>query len=78
MCAMQIHSLEIPPQQFETVKNLIYDLRCECLRILLSTPTREILATVGFEEQDWIVERDLDGENSCLITNLVIILFKSF
>jgi hypothetical protein len=31
-----------------------------------------MLATLGFEEQDWIVERDIDGENSCLITNLVI------
>ena len=36
-----------------------------------------MLATLGFEEQDWIVERDIDGENSCLITNLVnqIVLF---
>ena len=42
MCAMQIHSLEIPPPQFETIQNLIYDLRCECLKILLSTPTRGI------------------------------------
>ncbi len=30
-----------------------------------------MLATLGFEEQDWIVERDIDGENSCLITSLV-------
>ena len=36
-----------------------------------------MLATLGFEEQDWIVERDIDGENSCLITSLVtqIVLF---
>lgn len=40
MCALQINSLEIPIQLFETVQNLIYDLRCECLKILLSTPTR--------------------------------------
>ncbi len=40
MCALQIHSLEISPHLFETIQNLIYDLRCECLKVLLSTPTR--------------------------------------
>lgn len=73
MCAMQIYSLDIPPALFETVQHLVYDLRCECLIILLSTPTREILALSGFEEQDWIVDRDIDQEmNCCLITNLPI------
>ena len=33
----------------------------------------EILASLGFEEEDWIVERDVDGENSCLITTFVSI-----
>ena len=69
---MQIHSLEIPPALFETIQHLVYDLRCECLIILLSTPTREILALSGFEELDWVVDRDIDAENNCcLITNLV-------
>ncbi|CAF0899139.1 unnamed protein product [Brachionus calyciflorus] len=71
LCAQQIFSLDIQPKQFECVKILIYDLRCECLVTLLSQPTREILATLGFEEPDWIVDRDVDSENnSCLITNL--------
>jgi hypothetical protein len=72
MCAMQIHSLDIPLPLFETIQNLIYDLRSECLKILLTTPTREILANLGFEEQDWIVDRDIDGDSTCLITKLVI------
>jgi hypothetical protein len=73
MCAMQIHSLEIPVPLFETIQNLIYELRCECLIVLLSQPTKEILASSGFEEQDWIVDRDIDNDNSCcLITNLPI------
>ena len=28
------------------------------------------MATLGFEEEDWIIDRDLDGEINCLITNL--------
>lgn len=40
MCSLQINSLEIPPQLFETIQTLIYNLRCECLKNLLSTPTR--------------------------------------
>jgi len=69
----QIHSLEIPVSIFETIQTLIYDLRCECLIVLLSQPTKEILATSGFEEQDWIVDRDIDADNNCcLITNLPI------
>ncbi len=73
MCAMQIYSLEIPQILFESVQQLVYDLRCECLIILLSTPTREILALSGFEEQDWIVDRDIDAENNCyLITSLPV------
>ena len=69
---MQIHSLEIPPALFETLQNLIYDLRCECLKILLSIPTREIISSLGFEEQDWIIDRYIDSDNyPCLITNLV-------
>ena len=40
MCALQIHSLDIPAAQFGPIQNLIYDLRCECLKVILSTPTR--------------------------------------
>ena len=41
MCAMQINSLEnLPAAQFETIQSLVYDLRCECLKVLLSAPTR--------------------------------------
>jgi hypothetical protein len=73
MCAMQIHSLEIPVPLFETIQKLIYDLRCECLIVLLSQPTKEILTLSGFEEPDWIVDRDIDNDNNCcLITNLPI------
>ncbi|RNA27974.1 Exocyst complex component 2 [Brachionus plicatilis] len=71
MCAQQIYLLEVPRKSFECVEALIYDLRCECLVTLLSQPTRELLATLGFEEEDWIVDRDVDAKNnSCLITNL--------
>lgn len=36
---------------------------------------KEILQTLGFVEEDWIVDRDIDPENnSCLITNLVIFI----
>lgn len=73
MCAMQIHSLEIPLPLFESIQSLIYDLRCECLIVLLSQPTKDILGTCGQEEQDWIVDRDIDAENNVsLITNLPI------
>jgi hypothetical protein len=32
----------------------------------------EIVSGFGFEEQDWIVDRDFEGENSCLINKSVI------
>lgn len=42
MCALQIHSLDIPLPLFENIQSLVYDLRCECLKILLTSPTRGI------------------------------------
>lgn len=39
MCVLQVNSLELPPSLFETLQELIYDLRCECLKVLLMTPT---------------------------------------
>ena len=47
MCVMQIYSLEIPIQLFETIQNLIFDLRCECSIILLKTPTLGIFLTLN-------------------------------
>lgn len=52
---------------------VIYVRRDNITNYLISNnlDTIEILATLGFEEQDWIVDRDIDPENnSCLITNL--------
>ena len=37
---------------------------------MLKKKFKEILATLGFEEEDWIIDRDSDGEVNCLITNL--------
>jgi hypothetical protein len=38
----------------------------------------EILASLGYEDQDWIVDRDIDGESTCLITKLVSIYVAYF
>ena len=76
MCAQQIHSLEIPTALFETIQHLVYDLRCECLIILLSTPTREILATSGFDEADWTTDRDIDADNNCCLTTKLVRYFS--
>jgi hypothetical protein len=40
MCALQINALDLPISLFETLQELIYDLRCECLKNLLITPTQ--------------------------------------
>ena len=40
MCSLQIHALELPVSLFETLQELVYDLRCECLENLMRTPTQ--------------------------------------
>ena len=44
MCALQIHELELPLSLFETLQELIFDLRCECLKSLLIAPTNGMIA----------------------------------
>lgn len=58
MCISQINSLELPNVLFETLQMLVYDLRRECLTVLLMTTTQDLISTLGYDEQDWIQDRN--------------------
>jgi hypothetical protein len=76
MCAMQVHSLEIPTFLFETIQNLVYDIRCESLKIIFSTPILETGSTLGTKEEDWNFERNIDDENNSFLITILPLKFE--